>query len=86
MGRIFKMHLSTGIVSNLRKKKNIIPVLLFFFPHLFDCTVFLYSFKFGSSVVCGIFLVVLIIPFSSSSGRIFLMPTDKISGEVDLGS
>lgn len=30
--------------------------------------------------------MVLIIPFSSSSGRIFLMSTDKISGEVDLGS
>lgn len=85
VGRIFKMHLSTGIISGL--EKNILqPCSLFLLPsHLFDCTIF-YSFKFGSSVVCGIFLVVLIIPFSSSSGRIFLMPPDKISGEVDLGS
>lgn len=79
------MHVSAGMISGLEKKTYFNPALIFSFA-LTYLTVLFYSFKFGSSVVCGMCLVVLIIPFSSSSGRIFLMPTDKISGEVDLGS
>lgn len=68
MCRIVKMHLSTEMISGLGKKHTLQSCSHFLLPsHLF--VLFFIVLNFGTSLVCEVFLVVLI-PFSSS-GRIF---------------
>lgn len=86
IGRVFKMYLSTGIISGLRKQCTSSPFL--FSSSLIYLTVLFFYIVLNLALLwsVGYFWWSLSFHFPLLQAEFFLMPTDKISGEVDLGS